>query len=336
MSAVSSLEIPAAAPPDRGPVSNYAQLLGEGIPRLRAYFQQVFQSVQASYCDALQRLDQGTRFRNDEWTRSDEQVIKKGRGLTRVLHDGAVFEQAVVALSSVSGVLPASMSQKLVGVSEETPFSADGVSLIVHPRSPMIPTTHANIRLLTVGAKSWFGGGADLTPYYLFEEDARHFHRTLRSICNSVRPDWYQTFKRWCDSYFSLPHRGESRGIGGIFYDYLGRDSLEEMLQGAALSERLGTGLASCYMPIVEQRGDTPWGEKERLFQEIRRGRYVEFNLLYDRGTQFGLQTGGRVESILASLPPRVRWSYDYQPEPGSPEALLIEALRSPREWVSE
>jgi coproporphyrinogen III oxidase len=311
-------------------------LIGGDVSDLRRHFQEIFRAVQANYCAALEQLEPEATFKSDEWTRSEEKVIKKGFGLTRVLRDSAVFEQAVVALSSVSGILPTALSEKLIGASEPAPFCADGVSLIVHPHSPMAPTTHANVRLLTVGDKTWFGGGADLTPYYLFEEDAIAFHRRLFQLCEETRPGSYQAFKEWCDSYFYLPHRGEARGIGGIFYDYLGRDSLGDLRDGAALTERLGFGLASCYIPIVEKRKDMPWGDAHRTFQEIRRGRYVEFNLMYDRGTQFGLQSGGRVESILASLPPRVQWSYGFVPEPGSEEEKLIETLRNSRNWLAD
>lgn len=313
---------------------DYASLIGQENSQLRRYFQELFPTIQAAYCAALEQFEPTVRFQSDCWTRSQEAVIKEGQGITRVLQGGEVFEHAVVASSSVNGILPSVMSEKLVGTAAETPFSANGVSLIVHPRSPMVPTTHANVRILTVGAKTWFGGGADLTPYYLFEEDAQFFHRQLYNVCETTRPGWYTTFKEWCDTYFFLPHRGESRGIGGIFFDYVGRDSLEDLLDGAALTERLGRGLAGCYTPIVERRKELPWGDEEREFQEVRRGRYVEFNLMYDRGTQFGLQTGGRVESILASLPPRVRWSYGSTPSPGSREELLIDTLRSPRDWL--
>jgi coproporphyrinogen III oxidase len=313
---------------------DYAPLVASGDSKLRNYFQSVFREVQSCYCEALEQFEPECRFSRDQWVREKEQVITEGHGTTRVLSGGTVFEHAVVALSSVRGLLPPAMSDKLIGSPHETPFSADGVSVIVHPLSPMIPTTHANVRLLTVGDKTWFGGGADLTPYYLFEDDAQLFHQRLYDICETTRSGWYQSLRQWCDEYFYLPHRREARGIGGIFYDYVGRDSLEDLLDGARLTELLGRGLAGCYIPIVEKRKGIPWGDSERLFQEIRRGRYVEFNLLHDRGTQFGLQTGGRTESILASLPPRAQWSYGYEPQVGSREASLIEALRNPRDWL--
>ncbi len=314
--------------------SDYAPLVASGGSKLRNYFQTVFREVQSRYCEALEQIEPECRFSQDDWVREKEQVITEGQGTTRVLSGGAVFEHAVVALSSVRGLLPPAMSEKLIGSPCETSFAADGVSVIVHPLSPMIPTTHANVRLLTVGDKTWFGGGADLTPYYLFEDDAQLFHRHLHDICESTRPGWYQSLRKWCDEYFYLPHRREARGIGGIFYDYIGRDSLDDLLDGARLTELLGRELAGCYIPIVEKRKGISWGDDERLFQEIRRGRYVEFNLLHDRGTQFGLQTGGRTESILASLPPRAQWSYGYEPQVGSREARLIEALRNPRDWL--
>ena len=225
------------------------------------------------------------------------------------------------------------MSLKLVGRDEPTAFFATGISIVIHPFSPMIPTTHANYRYLEVGDRTWFGGGGDLTPYYLFNEDAQHFHRTFKVVCDKHSPELYAQMKSACDEYFYLPHRQEARGIGGIFFDYLGREG-----PPAADYIPLVTGLLNCfqesYLPIVKRRMNESWGEQEKAFQLLRRGRYVEFNLLYDRGTLFGLKTSGRTESILMSLPPLVRWEYNFQPTAGSREAELLETLREPRNWV--
>jgi coproporphyrinogen III oxidase len=211
-------------------------------------------------------------------------------------------------------------------------FRATGVSLVLHPTSPMVPTTHANFRYLEKGDKAWFGGGADLTPYYLQREDAVHFHRTLKAACDAHAPIGdYPRFKKWCDEYFFLPNRNETRGVGGIFYDYLEGDG--DLEATFAFARDAGRSFVPAYAPIVERRRDEPWGEAERTWQLIRRGRYVEFNLIYDRGTIFGLKTEGRTESILMSLPPMVSWVYDHVPAPGSREAELVAALR-PQDWL--
>lgn len=302
--------------------------------------------LQGDICDALAAVDGAASFGVDPWEREGG-----GGGVTRILTDGAVFEKAGVGFSSVHGELPADFAGKLPGEGQR--FRAAGVSLVLHPRSPMIPTTHANVRMIEKGGRSWFGGGADLTPYYLFREDAVHFHRVLAECCDRHAPVGdYPRFKRWCDEYFYLPHRGESRGIGGIFFDYVdgsgrgpsgeGQEHAASALEGegadleAGLRFLLEVGRAflGAYVPIVERRRAEPWGERERDWQLLRRGRYVEFNLLHDRGTVFGLKTGGRTESILMSLPPEVRWAYDARPEPGSREAELLSALQ-PVEWLS-
>ncbi|HEX8909476.1 MAG TPA: oxygen-dependent coproporphyrinogen oxidase, partial [Anaeromyxobacteraceae bacterium] len=209
-------------------------------------------------------------------------------------------------------------------------FAAAGLSVVLHPLSPMVPTTHANFRLIVQGEKAWFGGGSDLTPFYLFEEDAAHFHRTWRAACDRHDRALYPRLKERCDRYFFLPHRGEARGVGGIFFDDLGGD----LRRAHALVLDLAEAFLPAWLPIAERRRGSAHGEPERVWQEIRRGRYVEFNLLHDRGTVFGLETGGRTESILMSLPPRARWMYDHQPAPGSPEARLVEVLRHPRDWA--
>jgi coproporphyrinogen III oxidase len=279
--------------------------------------------LQEEICAALERLDGSARFGRDAWERPGG-----GGGLTRVLEGGQVLEKAGVGFSNVHGELAEAFAHRLQG--EGRAFAAVGLSLVLHPRSPMIPTTHANFRFIRQGGEAWFGGGSDLTPYYLFPEDAAHFHRTLRAACDRHDPEYYPRFKAACDRYFHLPHRGEGRGVGGVFFENMGGDPEREL----AFVEDCARAFLPAWLPIAERRRDEPWGERERAWQEVRRGRYVEFNLLYDRGTTFGLETGGRVESILMSLPPRVRWAYDHHPEPGGREAELLAALRQPRDWA--
>jgi len=279
--------------------------------------------LQEEISAALERADGAARFGSDSWERPGG-----GGGLTRVLADGALLEKAGVNVSRVHGALSPEMARKLPG--DGPTFAAVGLSIVLHPRSPMVPTAHANVRLLVRGEKAWFGGGADLTPCYLFDEDAAHFHRTLRQACDRHDPAWYPRFKRACDAYFHVRHRGECRGVGGIFFEDLGGDPWREL----ELAGDVGRAFLPAWLPVAERRRGLPWGERERTWQEIRRGRYVEFNLVYDRGTTFGLETGGRTESILMSLPPRVRWVYDHRPEPGSEEARLLEVLRRPRDWA--
>ncbi len=280
--------------------------------------------LQDRITQALEEAD-GGRFREDAWQRPGG-----GGGRSRVLADGAVFEKAGVNFSDVHGQMSEEFARQVPG--EGRDFTAVGVSLVLHPRSPMVPTVHANFRYLTKGERRWFGGGADLTPYYPFRADVLHFHRTWQRAC-VAHPGVadYPRFKKWCDDYFYLPHRGEARGVGGIFFDYLEGDD-----RAFAFVRDCGDAFLDAYLPILRRRRDEPWGERERAFQEYRRGRYVEFNLLYDRGTVFGLKTGGRTESILMSLPPRVRWEYDWRPEPGSREAELVEVYLKPRDWADE
>ena len=284
-----------------------------------------FRDLQDRICSALEEIDGSARFREDIWERAGG-----GGGRTRVLVDGGVFEKAGVNFSDVFGEMSEELATQVPGSGRD--FSATGISLVLHPRNPFVPTVHANFRLLTKGDKLWFGGGADLTPYYPFKEDIVHFHRVWQRACAGHAPPIdHARFKKWCDDYFFLAHRGEARGVGGIFFDYLEGD-LDKLF---AFIQDCGSAFLEAYLPIVRRRKDQPYGERQRAFQEFRRGRYVEFNLLYDRGTLFGLKTGGRVESILMSLPPVVRWHYDYQPEPGSPEAELLEYLK-PRDWTAE
>jgi coproporphyrinogen III oxidase len=283
-----------------------------------------FRDLQDRICTALAQLDGGPGFREDLWQRPGG-----GGGRTRVLADGDLFEKAGVNFSDVHGQLSEAFAAKVPG--EGPDFTAAGISLVLHPRSPMVPTVHANFRFLTKGENRWFGGGADLTPYYPYREDVIHFHRVWKRVCEAHGgPVDYRRFKGWCDEYFYLPHRGEARGVGGIFFDYLEGD-LERLF---AFVRSAGDAFLEAYLPIARRRKGEPYGPRERAFQEFRRGRYAEFNLIYDRGTLFGLKTGGRTESILMSLPPVVRWHYDYRPEPASREAELYEYLK-PRDWAS-
>jgi coproporphyrinogen III oxidase len=284
-----------------------------------------FRELQDRICHALAEIDGREQFREDTWHREGG-----GGGRTRVLAEGGVFEKAGVNFSEVFGKLQPEFATQIPG--EGLDFTATGVSLVLHPRNPMVPTVHANFRFLTKGDKRWFGGGADLTPYYPRREDVVYFHRVWKQVCERhPAPVDYVKFKRWCDEYFYLPHRQEARGVGGIFFDYL-EGNLDQLF---AFVQDAGGAFLEAYLPIVHRRKDDPYTDKHRAFQEFRRGRYVEFNLIYDRGTIFGLKTGGRVESILMSLPPVVRWHYDHRPGPGTEEAELYEYLK-PRNWADE
>jgi len=289
-----------------------------------------FTGLQQSIVARLAAME-GRPFRRDEWARPEG-----GGGVTQLLEDGAVFERAGVNFSHVFGSkLPPSASAgrpELAGRS----FQALGVSLVLHPRNPHVPTVHMNVRCFLAekdGAAPvwWFGGGMDLTPYYGHAEDARHFHGTCRDALAPFGAGRYPRYKKWCDDYFHLKHRGEPRGIGGVFFDDLNEPDFATCF---ALTRSVGDAFPAAYLPILERRRQLPYGERERAFQAYRRGRYVEFNLVYDRGTLFGLQSGGRTESILMSLPPEVRWRHDWHPEPGSPEARLFERYLVPRDWV--
>jgi coproporphyrinogen III oxidase len=282
---------------------------------------------------AIEAEDGAARFREDSWERPEG-----GGGRSRVLTGGSVFEQAGIGFSHVFGPgLPPSATvhrPELAGRG----FEALGVSLVFHPLNPYVPTTHMNIRFFIAEKEGeapvwWFGGGFDLTPYYGFEDDAVHWHRTAREACSPFGPNIYPRYKTWCDEYFFLRHRGEPRGIGGIFFDDLNEWGFERCF---AFLQSVGDHFLAAYLPIVQRRKDTSYGERERDFQLYRRGRYVEFNLVWDRGTLFGLQSGGRTESILMSLPPLVRWRYDWQPEPGTPEARLYERFLVPRDWAGD
>jgi coproporphyrinogen III oxidase len=279
----------------------------------------------------LERVD-GNRFVRDRWDRPEG-----GGGETRVIEEGKLFERGGVNFSRVQGErLPAAASAARPELAGRG-FEAMGVSLVLHPRSPFVPTVHMNVRFLTATRAGsdpiwWFGGGMDLTPYYGFEEDARHFHRACREALEPFGPDLHPRFKRWCDEYFYLKHRGEPRGIGGIFFDDLSDGGFERCF---ALMRSVGDQFLPAYLPVVERRRALPYGEYERDFQAYRRGRYVEFNLVYDRGTLFGLQSGGRAESILMSLPPAVKWRYDWKPDPSSEEARLYRDFLRAKDWLA-
>lgn len=287
--------------------------------------------LQENITQQLAAADGQGQFAEDQWVREEG-----GGGQSRVLTDGAVFEQAGVNFSHVSGAtLPASATAhrpELAGRS----FQAMGVSLVIHPLSPYVPTSHANVRFFIAEKEGeapvwWFGGGFDLTPYYGFEEDARHWHLTAQQLCQPFGDDVYPKYKKWCDDYFFIKHRNEARGIGGLFFDDLNTPDFSTCFD---FMQAVGNGFTDAYLPIVEKRKALRWGERERQFQLYRRGRYVEFNLVWDRGTLFGLQTGGRTESILMSMPPLVRWEYGYQPEAGSPEAALYSDFLPVRDWL--
>lgn len=297
------------------------------IDTVQAYLRQ----LQSHIVDTLEQLD-GTPFESDQWDRPEG-----GGGLSRLLENGPVFERAAVLFSHVKGhTLPPSASAhrpELAG----RPWEAMGVSLVIHPRNPFVPTTHMNVRMFVAQAQTadqadvfWFGGGMDLTPYYLNEDDARHFHQVCHDALAPHGEDYYPRYKRWCDEYFYLKHRNETRGIGGIFYDDLNEPGFEASF---ALTRSVGNAFTDAYVPIVRARMDHAYTPAHRDFQAIRRGRYVEFNLVFDRGTLFGLQSGGRTESILLSMPPQANWRYNWSPEPGTPEAALAQYL-VPREWI--
>jgi len=287
--------------------------------------------LQDSICTALEAEDGSARFRTDAWERAEG-----GGGRTRILAEGAVFEKAGVAFSHVVGsALPPSASARRPDVAGK-PWSALGVSLVIHPRNPFVPASHANVRFFAAGEDGaagawWFGGGWDMTPFYGFEEDAVHWHEAARAAVSPFGAHLHERFKRACDDYFFLRHRGEPRGVGGLFFDDFDELGFERTF---ALARSVGDAFAGAYLPIVARRKATPYGEREREHQLRRRGRYVEFNLLQDRGTLFGLQSGGRTESILMSLPPLARWDYGAEPAPGSPEARLGEVFLKPRDWL--
>jgi coproporphyrinogen III oxidase len=288
---------------------------------VREYFEGLQQKIVAS----LEAAD-GHAFSTDKWKRPEG-----GGGITRVIEDGNVFERGGVNFSHVKGTaLPPSASATRPQLAGQA-WEAMGVSLVLHPRNPYCPTVHLNVRFFSAQDAWWFGGGMDLTPYYGFEEDARHFHVRCKEALDPFGADYYPRFKAWCDRYFHLAHRNEPRGIGGVFFDDFAERDLDFSFR---LARSVGDAFVPAYLPLLERRKDTPYAERERNFQLYRRGRYVEFNLVYDRGTLFGLQSGGRAESILMSLPPHAAWRYDWQPQAGSPEERLYKDFLKPRDWA--
>ena len=289
------------------------------------------QALQDRICSDLERLDEKARFAKDRWDREGG-----GGGESRVLSDGAIFEQAGVGFSHVFGdQMPPSATKHRPELAGKK-FQAVGVSLVLHPRNPYVPTTHANFRFFSAGSENpvwWFGGGFDLTPYYPFMEDVVHWHRTAEAACAPFGDELYARYKSWCDEYFYLKHREETRGVGGLFFDDVNEPDFE---QSFAFLRSVGDSFLDAYRPIVERRSSMAYGDTERQFQLYRRGRYVEFNLIYDRGTLFGLQSGGRTESILMSLPPQVRWEYNWRPAAGSAEDDLYRNYLRPRDWLGD
>ena len=337
-------------PQNNGPAAPALELPPEDS---RARARAMVMGLQDEICAGLESLDGEGTFVEESWERPEG-----GGGRSRVMREGRVFEQGGVNFSEVQGQeLPPSILKQRPEAKGH-PWFATGTSMVLHPRNPYIPTVHLNYRYFEAGPVWWFGGGADLTPYYPFLEDARHFHRTHQAACDSVHPDLHKVFKPWCDEYFFLKHRGETRGVGGIFYDY--QDSSGVLYKGQdpsgpaagvsaqlgarplgweqlfALGQANGRAFLPSYAPIVEKRHPMAYGDRERQFQLYRRGRYVEFNLVWDRGTIFGLQTNGRTESILMSLPPLVRWEYGFKAEAGSREALLTELFTKPQDWLGD
>lgn len=288
------------------------------------------QGLQKHLCAELEQLDGQATFVRDPWQRS-----AGGGGESRVLSDGKIFEQAGVGFSHVFGdEMPPSATKNRPELAGKK-FQAVGVSLVIHPQNPYVPTTHANFRFFSAGEDNpvwWFGGGFDLTPYYPFREDIVHWHQQAKASCDPFGEELYPRYKDWCDKYFYLKHRNEARGVGGLFFDDVNAAGFEDSF---AFVQTVGNGFLDAYAPIVKRRAGHPFGARQREFQLYRRGRYVEFNLLYDRGTLFGLQSGGRTESILMSLPPQVRWKYNWQPEPGSPEEELYRDYLKPQDWLS-
>ncbi|CAI9090749.1 OLC1v1025579C3 [Oldenlandia corymbosa var. corymbosa] len=309
---------------------------------VRARFEKMIRDAQDSVCAAIEAVENGSKFKEDVWSRPGG-----GGGISRVLQDGAVWEKAGVNVSVVYGVMPPEAYRAAKPSSDNgdvkpgpVPFFAAGISSVLHPHNPFAPTLHFNYRYFETDAPKdapgaprqwWFGGGTDFTPSYIFEDDVKHFHSVQKTACDKFDPTFYPRFKKWCDDYFYIKHRGERRGLGGIFFDDL-NDYDQEML--LAFATECANSVIPAYIPIIEKRKDTPFTDKQKAWQQLRRGRYVEFNLVYDRGTTFGLKTGGRIESILVSLPLSARWEYDHKPEEGSEEWKLLDACINPKEWL--
>ncbi|MBT6377577.1 MAG: oxygen-dependent coproporphyrinogen oxidase [Flavobacterium sp.] len=300
---------------------------------MKDQFYKHIENLQDSITSKIEEVDGLAKFEEDIWQRQEG-----GGGRTRVIENGAIFEKGGVNISAVHGELPEVLRKQFNA--DEGTFFACGLSLVLHPINPMIPTVHANWRYFemydTTGemVTQWFGGGQDLTPYYLFEEDAIHFHTVCKNVCDSYSPDFYSTFKKNCDDYFWNAHREEARGVGGLFFDYLKSTNCYSIQDRYDFVTAVGASFLESYLPIVKKRKDIPFTISQKDWQEIRRGRYVEFNLVHDRGTLFGLKTNGRIESILMSLPPVVQWKYNHHPEKESEEERLIAVLTNPKEWV--
>lgn len=300
---------------------------------MKGQFYKYIENLQNSICSKFEEIDGKAKFREDIWERPEG-----GGGRTRVIEDGLVFEKGGVNISAVHGALPKSMQAYFkVG---DVDFFACGLSLVMHPKNPFVPTVHANWRYFEMYDKNgvivdqWFGGGQDLTPYYLFEDDAKHFHQVCKNACDKHNPTFYQDFKKKCDAYFWNTHRKEARGIGGLFFDYCKASEQLIMEDWFNFVTEVGNSFLEAYIPIIERRKDMPYTSSHKKWQEIRRGRYVEFNLVHDKGTLFGLKTNGRIESILMSLPPKVQWVYDHHPTRGTAEEKLMFVLKNPQDWV--
>ena len=301
---------------------------------MKKKFYTYIEELQNTITAKLEEIDGSAKFREDLWDRKEG-----GGGRTRVIENGAVFEKGGVNISAVHGPLPAAM-QNYFNVGE-VDFFACGLSLVLHPKNPMVPTVHANWRYFEMYDKQgnvlkdqWFGGGQDLTPYYLFEEDAVHFHEISKNACDKHHPEFYSRYKKQCDEYFWNSHREEARGIGGLFFDYCKATEEMSIDNWFEFVTQVGDSFLEAYVPIVEKRKNLPYSDEQRTWQEIRRGRYVEFNLVHDKGTLFGLKTNGRIESILMSLPPHVQWVYDHHPEKDSQEEKLLNVLMHPKDWI--
>lgn len=300
---------------------------------MKEQFFTYIQNLQDKITKAIEKIDGKALFKEDIWERAEG-----GGGRSRIIENGGVFEKGGVNISEVHGALPPTMQSYFkVG---DVDFYACGLSLVLHPKNPMVPTVHANWRYFEMYDKdktivdNWFGGGLDLTPYYLFEEDAQHFHKTCKSVCDQFDPDFYKEYKEKCDTYFYNAHREEGRGVGGLFFDYCKVNKKMSMPKWYDFVTGVADHFLDAYLPIVKRRKDLSFTKTQRNWQEIRRGRYVEFNLVHDKGTLFGLRTNGRIESILMSLPPVVQWKYDFHPKPGSEEAKLIDVLKNPKDWT--
>ena len=300
---------------------------------MKKKFNRYIEKLQDRITQKLSELDGKARFKEDFWERSDG-----GGGRTRVIENGAVFEKGGVNTSAVHGELPDSMKNYFMVKAGD--FFACGLSLVIHPKNPFVPTVHANLRYFELYSSKgelqdqWFGGGQDLTPYYLFEEDARHFHQICKKTCDEHDKDFYPLYKKRCDEYFWNAHRGEARGVGVLFFDYLRPDEKRSAENWYQFMTGVGDSFLEPYVPIVEKRKNLSYSDVQRLWQEVRRGRYVEFNLIHDKGTLFGLKTNGRIESIFMSLPPTVRWEYNFKPKENSSESKLVGILKKPKEWI--